>query len=109
MKGFGGAGGLQALMRQANQMQAKMKKLQEELATREFEGSSGGGAVKVTVSGQRLLLSVTIQPDVFSSGDSEMLQDLILTATNDALKLAQSTTEAEMSKVTGGMSLPGMF
>ncbi len=106
MKGFGG--GLQQLMKQANQMQIKMKKVQEELATRSFEGTSGGGAVLVKVSGDNKIAAITINPEVMSSGDVEMLQDLILTAANDALKLAKSTSEQEMQKVTGGM-MPGMF
>jgi len=107
MKGFGG-GGMQGLMRQANQMQARMKKAQEELATREFEGTSGGGAVKVIVFGDNRLKSVDIQPDVMSSGDREMLQDLVVTATNDALRLAKTTSDQEMAKITGGFSMPGM-
>ncbi|MCB0342455.1 MAG: YbaB/EbfC family nucleoid-associated protein [Pseudobdellovibrionaceae bacterium] len=107
MKGFGG--GMQQLMRQANQMQNKMKKLQEELATREFEGTSGGGAVTIKVSGQNKLTAVTIQPDVLEAGDVEMLQDLIMTATNDALSVAKETSDKEMSKITGGVGLPGMF
>lgn len=106
MKGFGG-GGMQQLMRQANQMQSKIKKLQEELATREFEGSSGGDAVKVKVNGSSTVLAVTINPDVLKEGDAEMLQDLILTATNEALKVAKTTTDSEMAKVTGGFNLPG--
>lgn len=108
MKGFGG-GGMQALMRQANQMQARMKKAQEELATREFEGSSGGGAVKAIALGNGTLKTVTIQQDVFSSGDAEMLQDMVITAANDALKLAKTTSDQELSKITGGFSMPGMF
>jgi nucleoid-associated protein EbfC len=108
MKGFGGGGGMQALMRQANQMQTRMKKAQEELNTREFEGSSGGGAVKVIVFGSNQLKSVDIQPDVISSGDRDMLQDLILTAANDALRLAKTTSEQELGKITGGFSMPGM-
>lgn len=106
MKGFGG--GLQQLMKQANQMQMKMKKVQEELATRTFEGTSGGGAVTVKVSGNNLISAITIKPDVMSSGDVEMLQDLILTAANDALKTSKATSEQEMQKITGGM-MPGMF
>ena len=106
MKGFGG--GLQQLMKQANQMQIKMKKVQEELATKTFEGTSGGGAVLVKVSGDNKVAAIKISPEVMSSGDVEMLQDLILTATNDALKLAKSTSEQEMQKITGGM-MPGMF
>jgi DNA-binding YbaB/EbfC family protein len=108
MKGFG-AGGLQQLMKQANQMQIKMKKTQEELATREFTGTSGGGAITVTVTGAMQVSAVKINPEVISSGDAEMLQDLLLTATNEALKVAKETTDGEMSKITGGMGLPGMF
>ena len=108
MKGFGG-GGMQALMRQANQMQTRMKKVQEELATREFEAASGGGAVKVVVMGDNKVKSVVIQPDVISAGDKDMLQDLIVTAVNEAVRLAKTTSDAEMAKITGGVSLPGMF
>ena len=107
MKGFGG--GMQGLMRQANQMQAKMKKAQEEIALREFEGTSGGGAVKVMVTGDNKIKSVDIQPDVMSSGDKDMLQDLIVTAVNEALRLAKTTSDQEMAKITGGFSMPGMF
>jgi len=107
MKGFGGS--MQQLMRQANQMQSKMKKLQEELATKEFEGGSGGGAVKITVTGAQVVNTVTIDEDVFKSGDVEMLQDLILTAANEALKASKAASDAEMSKITGGFPMPGMF
>jgi len=107
MKGMGG-GGMQQLMRQANQMQTRMKKLQEELNSREFEAASGGGAVKVVALGSNQLKSVDIQADVISSGDKDMLQDLVLTAVNEALRLAKTTSDQEMSKITGGFSLPGM-
>jgi nucleoid-associated protein EbfC len=107
MKGFGG--GMQNLMRQANQMQARMKKAQEEFATRDFESTSGGGAVKATVTGDGKLKGITIQPDVISSGDQEMLQDLVVTAVNEALKVAKTTSDEEMAKITGGFSMPGMF
>ena len=107
MKGFGG--GMQQMMRQANQMQNKMKKLQEELKTREFDGTAGGGAVNIKVNGDYMLQSVEIQEDVFKDGDAEMLQDLILAATNDAIKVAKETSDKEMNKITGGMNLPGMF
>jgi nucleoid-associated protein EbfC len=107
MKGFGG-GGMQAMMRQANQMQARMKKLQEELATRDFEASSGGGAVKAVVTGDNKLKAVAIQQEVIASGDQDMLQDLVVTAVNEALKLAKTTSDQEMAKITGGFSIPGM-
>jgi DNA-binding YbaB/EbfC family protein len=105
MKGFGG---MQGLMKQANQMQLRMKKAQEELAAREFEGTSGGGAVKAVVFGDNRVKSVDIQPDVVSGGDKDMLQDLIVTAINEALRLAKTTSDQEMAKITGGFSLPGM-
>jgi len=108
MKGFG-SGGMQGLMRQANQMQMKMKKLQEELATREFESTSGGGAVKVTILGDYTVKAVEIQPDVFTSGDRDMLQDLMVTAMNEAYRNVKTTSDAEMAKITGGFSMPGMF
>ncbi len=108
MKGFGG-GGMQQLMRQANQMQSKMKKVQDEMKTREFTGTAGGGAVSVTVNGENAVLSVKIQPDVMSSGDHEILQDMVLAATNEAIKTARETSQKEMEKVTGGLSMPGMF
>lgn len=107
MKGFGG-GGMQALMRQANQMQTRMKKAQEELATREFDATSGGGAIKIVMLGDYKIKTVDIQPDVVSSGDKEMLQDLLLTAFNEAVRTVKTTTDAEMAKITGGFSMPGM-
>lgn len=105
MKGM--AGGMAGLMKQANQMQMKMKKLQEELATREFYGTSGGGAVTAKVNGDNKVLALTIGHEVFTSGDTEMLQDMVISAVNDALKTAKETSSQEMSKITGGMNLPG--
>lgn len=107
MKGM--PGGMAQLLRQANQMQSKMKKVQEELAARTYDGTAGGGAVTVKVNGEYYLKSVQINPDVMKSGDVEMLQDLILAATNDAVKVARETSAKEMEKVTGGMNIPGMF
>ncbi len=109
-KGGGGmSGGMANLMRQANQLQLKIKKLQEELAECEYEGTSGGGAVIVRVKGESEVTALKITEDVMKSGDVEMLQDLILTATNDALKKARDTSAAEMEKVTGGAGIPGLF
>jgi DNA-binding YbaB/EbfC family protein len=105
MKGM--AGGMAGLMKQANQMQMKMKKLQEELATREFSGTSGGGAVTAKVNGDNKVLALVINPEVVKSDDIEMLQDLVTSAVNDALKVAKETSSQEMSKITGGINLPG--
>lgn len=107
MKGMNG--GMAQLMKQANQMQMRMKKLQEELAQRTYQGTSGGEAVKVTVNGDHLVQKIEIDPEVVKSGDVEMLQDLIAAATNDAIKVAKDTSAKEMEKITGGMNIPGMF
>ncbi len=107
MKGF--AGGMAQLMKQANQMQLKMKKVQEEIGQQAFDGTAGGGAVKVTVNGDHLLKSVVISPELIKSGDSEMLQDLIVMASNDAIKVAKETMAKEMEKISGGMNIPGLF
>ena len=101
------AGGMAGIMKQANQMQLKMKKLQEELAHREFSGTSGGGAVSVKVNGDNKVLSLIIDPEVMKDSDTEMLQDMLISAINDAIKTAKETSSQEMSKITGGMNLPG--
>ncbi len=100
---------MQNLIRQANQMQAKMKQLQEELAEKEYEGTSGGGAIQVTVKGENNVAALKIDPEIFKEGDAEMLQEMIITAMNDALTTAKKDQDAEMQKVTGGMNIPGMF
>jgi DNA-binding YbaB/EbfC family protein len=107
MKGF--QGGMAQLMKQANQMQMRMKKVQEELASQLFEGTAGGGAVKATVTGDNQLKTIQINPDVLKSGDVEILQDMVVAAVNDGLKVAKETSSKEMEKVTGGMNIPGMF
>ena len=109
MKGKGRGNSMQSLIRQANQMQAKMKKLQDELAEKEYQSSSGGGAIQVTVKGENTLSALTINPEIFKDGDAEMLQDMLITAINDALDTAKKDQEAEMSKVTGNMNIPGLF
>jgi DNA-binding YbaB/EbfC family protein len=107
MKGM--QGGLQQFIKQANQLQAKAQKLQEELAKRSYETTSGGGAVKAVVNGEYKITALTVQEDVLKAGDAEMLQDLVITAVNEAIKQARTTSDQEMGKITGGMSLPGMF
>ena len=102
---MGGMGNMQQLMKQAQRMQENMQKKQEELNAREFSAASGGGMVKVTVNGAREVLSVEIDPQCVDPDDVEMLQDLVLSAVNGALKEAASTVEQEMGKLTGGMNL----
>ena len=102
---MGGMGNMQQLMKQAQRMQENMQKKQEELNAREFSAASGGGMVKVTVNGSREVLSVEIDPQCVDPDDVEMLQDLVLSAVNSALKEAAATVEQEMGKLTGGMNL----
>lgn len=98
---------MQKMMKQMQAMQSKMTKLQEELATRPFEATAGGGVVKVTVNGANELIAVEISPEVMDPDDPEMLGDLIMAAANEALRQAQQTTESEMGKLTQGLKMPG--
>ncbi|HTB23104.1 MAG TPA: YbaB/EbfC family nucleoid-associated protein [bacterium] len=99
-------GNMGNMLKQAQQMQARMAKLKEELALRDVTASAGGGAVTVTATCDLKLKSVIIQDELAKSGDKEMLQDLVLAACNAALDQAQSAAGAEMSKLTGGFKLP---
>ena len=96
------------LLKQAQQFQSKMAKLQEELAERTVEASSGGGMVTVVANGRQEILSITIDPEVVDRNDIEMLQDLILAAVNDALARAKSMLNEEMGKLTQGLNLPNI-
>ena len=97
------------LMKQAQQMQTQMAKVQEELAGKEVEGSSGGGMVTVKMNGQQEVLGVLIDPEVFKEGDKEMLEDLVVAAVNEARRRALEIAKEEMAKITGGLPIPGMF
>ena len=101
--------GLAQIMKQAQMMQQRMAKLQEEAAEKTAEATVGGGAVAVTVNGKNQILSLTIQKEAVDPEDVEMLQDLIVSAVNEALKKVQAQMGEEMSKVTGGLSIPGLF
>jgi len=94
------------LMKQAQQLQSKMAKLQEELGEKTVEASSGGGMVSVVVNGRQEVLSIKIEKEVINPEDSEMLQDLILAAVNDGMIKAKSMVNEEMSRITGGLNLP---
>ena len=102
-------GGMGNLFKQAQQMQQKMAKLQEELAQRTVEASVGGGMVSVTVNGRNEVLRLKIEPQVVDPDDIEMLEDLVLAGVNEALRKSQEMISDEMSKLTGGMKIPGLF
>ncbi len=97
------------IVRQAQLMQNKMSKLQKELATKTVEASAGGGMVKVEMTCKQELKKITIDPKVLESQDAEMLEDLILTAVNEAVRIGTEITEREMGVISGGIHLPGMF
>jgi len=101
--------GMNEMLRQAQVMQRKMSEAQESLKSQEVEASSGGGMVTVKVTGAQEVTSVAIEPSVMEAGDVEMLQDLIMTAANEALKKSKDMMEDAMKGVTGGVSIPGFF
>lgn len=102
MKGMGN------MLKQAQKLQSKMLKLQEELAEKTVETTAGGGMVKVVANGKQQLVSLQIEKEVVDPEDVEMLQDLILAAVNDALAKSQEMVSTEMGKLTGGMNIPGL-
>lgn len=97
------------LLRQAQVMQNKIAKLQQEMAEKEVEASAGGGMVKVVMNGRQEMKSITIDKSVLESGDAEMLQDLIITAVNEAVRIGRANLDREMANISGGIHLPGMF
>lgn len=102
---------LQSLLKNAQDLQAKMHQAQEELSEKTTEGSAGGGMVVATVNGKQELLSLTIDPEVLTSNDTQMLQDLIVAAVNQGIKNSRELMQQELSKMTGklGLNIPGLF
>jgi hypothetical protein len=96
------------MLKQAQQMQARLAKLQEELAEKTVEASTGGGMVTVVANGRQEVLSVRIEKEVVSPEEVELLQDLVRGAVNEALSRSREMMAAEMAKITGGMNLPGL-
>jgi len=96
------------MMKQVQRMQAEMARIQEELGTKRVEGTAGGGAVRVVANGHQELVEVAIDPAAVDPDDLEMLQDLILTAVNDALQRSKELAAQEMAKITGGLNMPGL-
>ena len=101
--------GLGEIMKQAQRLKAEMDRLQAEAATKTVEGSAGGGMVTVVANGKGDLLAVKIDPEVARGEDLEMLQDLVVAAVNDALRRARELLAQEVSRLTGGLNLPGLF
>ena len=105
---FPKGGGMGGMYKKAQQMQKKMAEIQEELESMEVEGESGGGMVKVIVSGKKQVISVSVEQEILSE-DKEMLEDLILVATNQALDKVDAISKDKLGSLTGGMNMPGLF
>ena len=97
------------IVRQAQIMQNKLGKLQEEAEKNTYEASAGGGMVKVVVNGKQVMQSITIDPEALKDADVEMLQDLILSAVNEANRISRESLEREMNNLSGGIRLPGLY
>lgn len=101
--------GLGNILKQAQQMHGRISQLQEEMAAKTVEASSGGGMVNIVMNGKQEVLSIRIDPEVVSREDVEMLQDLVAAAVNEAIRKSQAMMAEEMKKITGGLSIPGLF
>jgi DNA-binding YbaB/EbfC family protein len=106
MKNMGNMGNI---MNQAKKIQERLASVQEEMALKTIDGSAGGGMVTVTANGRQEIVSLKIEPEVVNPEDIEMLQDLVQAAVNDALRKSQEMVQQEMSKITGGLKIPGLF
>ena len=105
----GGPSDMNSLIRQAQKMQEQMAEKQAELDEREYDVQAGGGVVAVKIKGTKEILDIIIQPEIIDPDDVETLQDILVAAVNEAIKKVESTNEQEMSKIAGGMNVPGMF
>ena len=105
----GGAQNMNSMIKQAQRMQDQITVLQEDIEAREFSATAGGGAVEVVLTGKNTIKSLSIKPEVVDPEDIDMLQDLIISAVNEAVNNVEATTETEMSKITGGVAIPGLF
>ncbi|HEC92655.1 MAG TPA: YbaB/EbfC family nucleoid-associated protein [Candidatus Atribacteria bacterium] len=97
------------LMKQAQMMQKKIEETKAELAKKEIKVSSGGGMIEIVINGQQEIKEIKIEPDVIDANEKEMLEDLILAAVNEAIRQSKELVTQEMSKLTGGISMPGLF
>jgi DNA-binding YbaB/EbfC family protein len=97
------------MLKQAQKIQAQLAKMQDEMAQKTIEASSGGGMVSVVVNGKQEVISIRIEPEVVNPEDVDMLQDLVLAAVNEGIRKSQEMVSEEMKKLTGGLSIPGLF
>lgn len=104
-----GGANMNQMLKQAKKMQEQMVKMQEEMEEKVYEVSSGGGAVTVKINGKREVQEIKLSPEVVDPDDIEMLEDLVTAAMNEALRKVEETSADEMSKLTGGLNIPGLF
>ena len=104
-----GPANMQSMIKQAQKMQEDMQAMQAELEAREYDVAAGGGAINVKINGKKEILSVKLSEEIVDPDDIETLEDLVVAAVNEAIKSVEADAAAEMSKITGGMSIPGMF
>lgn len=107
--GMGGMGNMNNMIKQAQKMQAEMLKAQESLSEQIIEASVGGGAVNVKINGKKELIELKLSPDAVDPDDIEMLEDMILSAVNEALRKADEAAAGSLKNITGGMNIPGLF
>jgi len=105
--GMPGGMNMNNLMKQAQKMQKQMEKMQEDLDSKTIEVTAGGGAIKITITGKKEIKEIKIKPEVVDPDDIEMLEDLVLSAVNEAIRQAEEISSSEMNKITGGLNIPG--
>ena len=108
-KGMGGAGNMQAMLRQAQKMQEEMAEKQAQLEEKEYDIQAGGGVVSVKINGKKEILAIDIKPEIVDPDDVETLSDILVAAVNEAVKKVEAISAEEMQKITGNIGLPGMF
>lgn len=108
-KNFGGMRNINQMMKQVQKMQQDMAKMQEEMGEKTVEATAGGGVVRAVANGHKQIVEIKIDPQAVDPEDIEMLEDLILAAVNESLRMAEEMMAAEMKKLTGGMNIPGLF
>ena len=104
-----GPSNMSAMMRQAQKMQEDMTALQEDLDSREYDVSAGGGVVNIKINGKKEILSIELKPEIVDPDDIEMLQDILTAGINEAIKKVETTNSEEMGKLTGSLNIPGLF
>lgn len=107
--GMGGAQNMNAMIKQAQKMQADMEAKQAELEAKEYDISAGGGAAKIKINGKKEILAIELSPEIVDPDDIETLSDILVAGINEAIGLVERTNSAEMEKITGSMSVPGLF